>query len=98
MLSELVLSAVLELHKSNASVLAIISDGAGNSHSMWTQLGISSGKLDSACHHIEHPWEPSQRIYFICDVPHIIKGIRNHLKKHTYGLVRKKVQIFRVRF
>ncbi|KAH8033773.1 hypothetical protein HPB51_016228 [Rhipicephalus microplus] len=86
-LSELVLSAVLELHKSNASVLAIISDGAGNNRSMWAQLGIS-GKLDSSCHHIEHPWEPSQRIYFICDVPHIIKCIRNHLKKHTYGLAR----------
>ncbi|KAH8035469.1 hypothetical protein HPB51_005704 [Rhipicephalus microplus] len=85
-LSELVLSAVLELHKSNASVLAIISDGAGNNHSMWTQLGIS-GKLDSSCHHIEHPWEPSQRIYFICDVPHIIRCIRNHVKKHTYGLL-----------
>ncbi|XP_077564453.1 uncharacterized protein LOC144179904 [Haemaphysalis longicornis] len=84
-LSELVLRAVLELHKSNASVLPIISDGAGNNRSMWTQLGIS-GKLDSTCHHIEHPCEPSQRIYFICDVPHIIKCIRNHLKKHTYGL------------
>ncbi|KAK8764077.1 hypothetical protein V5799_033306 [Amblyomma americanum] len=30
--------------------------------------------------------EPSQQIYFICDVPHIIKCIRNHLKKHTYGM------------
>lgn len=53
-LSELVLSVVLELRKSNASVLAVISEGAGNNHSMWTQLGIS-GKLHSACHHIEHP-------------------------------------------
>lgn len=29
-LAELVMSAVLELHKNNASVLAVISDGAGN--------------------------------------------------------------------
>ncbi|KAH9384203.1 hypothetical protein HPB48_026196 [Haemaphysalis longicornis] len=82
-------SAVLELHKSNASVLAALGSREENNRSMWTQLGIS-GKLDSACHHIEHPWEPSRRIYFICDVPHIIKCIRNHLKKHTYGLVTKR--------
>ncbi|KAK8772159.1 hypothetical protein V5799_024595 [Amblyomma americanum] len=34
--------------------------------------------------YIEHPWEPSQKI--ICDVPHVVKCIRNHLKKHTYGM------------
>ncbi|KAH6924606.1 hypothetical protein HPB50_020136 [Hyalomma asiaticum] len=40
----------------------------------------------SPCNSIEHPWEPSQKIFFICDVPHIVKCIRNHLKKHTYGM------------
>ncbi|KAH8019311.1 hypothetical protein HPB51_018823 [Rhipicephalus microplus] len=84
-LSEIVISAVIQLHKHGASVLAIISDGAGNNCSMWSQLGIS-GKLDSARHFIEHPLEPSQNIYFICDIPHVIKCIRKHLKKHTYGM------------
>ncbi|KAH7978010.1 hypothetical protein HPB49_004155 [Dermacentor silvarum] len=84
-LAELVMSGILELHKNNASVLAVISDGAGNNRSMWSQLGVS-GKMDATCHFIEHPWEPSQNIYFICDVPHIVKCIRNHLRKHTYGM------------
>ncbi|KAH7944045.1 hypothetical protein HPB52_014878 [Rhipicephalus sanguineus] len=84
-LSELVISAVIQLHNHGASVLAVISDGAGNNRFMWSQLGIS-GKLDSTCHFIEHPLEPSQNIYFICDIPHVIKCIRNHLKKHTYGM------------
>lgn len=86
-LSELVISAVIQLHNHGASVLAVISDGAGNNRSMWSQLRIS-GKLDSACQFIEHPLEPSQNIYFICDIPRVIKCIRNHLKKHTYGMVR----------
>ncbi|KAL1480527.1 hypothetical protein MTO96_050943 [Rhipicephalus appendiculatus] len=87
-LSDLVISAVIQLHNHGAFVLAVISDGAGNNRSMWSQLGIS-GKLDSACHFIEHPLEPSQNIYFICDIPHVIRCIRNHLKKHTYGMVIK---------
>lgn len=37
-LSQLVISAVLQLHKNNVSVLAVISDGAGNNRSMWNQL------------------------------------------------------------
>lgn len=88
-LAELVMSAILELHKNNASVLAVISDGAGNNKSMWTQFGVS-GKMDAPHHFIEHPWEPSQNIYFVCDVPHIVKCIRNHLRKHTYAMVKKK--------
>ncbi|XP_049276172.1 LOW QUALITY PROTEIN: uncharacterized protein LOC125760320 [Rhipicephalus sanguineus] len=84
-LAQLLLSAVLQLHKHNASVLVVVSDGAGNNRSMWTNLGIS-GDMMSPCNSIEHPWEPSQKIFFICDVPHIVKCIRNHLKKHTYGM------------
>ncbi|KAK8777907.1 hypothetical protein V5799_020751 [Amblyomma americanum] len=84
-LAELVMSAILELHKNNASVLAVISDGAGNNKSMWSQFGVS-GKMDAPHHFIEHPWEPSQNIYFVCDVPHIVKCIRNHLRKHTYAM------------
>ncbi|KAH7958845.1 hypothetical protein HPB49_005717 [Dermacentor silvarum] len=34
--SKLLLSGVLKLHKSYASVLAVISDGPGNNRSMWT--------------------------------------------------------------
>ncbi|KAK8758213.1 hypothetical protein V5799_004155 [Amblyomma americanum] len=42
--------------------------------------------MDAPHHFIEHPWEPSQNIYFLCDVPHIVKCIRNHLRKHTYAM------------
>lgn len=38
---------LLKLHNSNASVLAVISDGAGNNRSIWSQLGVS-GKNE--CH------------------------------------------------
>ncbi|KAL1420011.1 hypothetical protein MTO96_024718 [Rhipicephalus appendiculatus] len=43
----------------------------------------------SPCNSTEHPWEPSRKIFVICDVPHIVKCTRNHLKKHIYGMVIK---------
>lgn len=78
-----VMSSVLELHKNNEPVLAVISNGAGNNRSMWSQFGVS-GKMDATCHFIQHPWELSQNTYFICDVPHIVKCIRNHPRKNAY--------------
>ncbi|KAK8786685.1 hypothetical protein V5799_023542 [Amblyomma americanum] len=34
---------------------------------------------------MEHPCLPDASHHFICDVPHIMKCIRNHLMKHKYG-------------
>lgn len=87
-LAELVLSAIILKLPKNVSVLVVISDGAANNNSMWSQFGVS-GKPDAPHHFIEHPWEPSQNIYFLCGVPHIVTCIRNHLRKHTYGMVEK---------
>ncbi|KAH8026327.1 hypothetical protein HPB51_019566 [Rhipicephalus microplus] len=84
-LAELVLEAVVRLHKHNATVISIVSDGAGNNRSMWQQLGVS-GSLAPPCHKIAHPCLPDWKfVHFICDVPHAIKCVRNHLLKHKYG-------------
>ncbi|KAG0443013.1 hypothetical protein HPB47_015378 [Ixodes persulcatus] len=85
-LAKLVLNAIIQLHKHNAFVLAVVSDGAGSNKSMWTKLGIS-GKFGATCHKLEHPCDPSKTLYFLCDVPHIMKCIRNHLKIHRFGQV-----------
>ncbi|KAG0422680.1 hypothetical protein HPB47_001513 [Ixodes persulcatus] len=84
-LAELVLEAVVQLHKFGATVLAVVSDGAGNNKSMWQQFSVSGGMVNTR-HKIPHPCLPDgQYLHFICDVPHVIKCIRNHLLKHQYG-------------
>ncbi|XP_077485833.1 uncharacterized protein LOC144096855 [Amblyomma americanum] len=84
-LAKVVMSSVLQLHEHGARVLAVISDGAGNNKSMWTHLGIS-GKVEHPQCKIEHPCLPEGTfLHFICDVPHIVKCIRNHMMKHKYG-------------
>ncbi|KAH8020274.1 hypothetical protein HPB51_025764 [Rhipicephalus microplus] len=52
---------------------------------MWQQLGVS-GSMAAPCHKIAHPCLPDGKfVHFICDVPHAIKCVRNHLLKHKYG-------------
>ncbi|KAH8033008.1 hypothetical protein HPB51_004932 [Rhipicephalus microplus] len=87
-LAQLVLEAVIQLHKHGATVIAVVSDGAGNNRSMWQQLGVS-GSIESPCHKISHPCLPEGNfLHFLCDVPHALKCVRNHLLKHKYGQAR----------
>ncbi|KAH8034718.1 hypothetical protein HPB51_000812 [Rhipicephalus microplus] len=85
-LARLVLEAILQLHKHNATVVAVISDGASTNKAMWSCFGIK-GKLHEPKHRVDHPCVPDQQLYFLCDVPHIIKCIRNHLMRHKYGMI-----------
>lgn len=88
-LAKVVINSVLQLHEHGAKVPAVISDGAGNNKSTWTRLGIS-GKLQQPKCKMAHPCLPEGTfLHFICDVPHIIKCIRNHMMKHKLGQVSK---------
>ncbi|KAH8036601.1 hypothetical protein HPB51_002139 [Rhipicephalus microplus] len=53
---------------------------------MWSCFVIK-GKLHEPKHRVDHPCVPDQQLYFLCDVPHIIKCIRNHLMRHKYGML-----------
>ncbi|KAL1486104.1 hypothetical protein MTO96_047101 [Rhipicephalus appendiculatus] len=88
-LAELVLEAVVQLHKYAATVFAMVSDGAGNNKSMWQRFGVS-GAISNTRHRVQHPCLPEgQHFDFICDVPHAIKCVRIHVLKHGYGQVIK---------
>ncbi|KAG0442857.1 hypothetical protein HPB47_015547 [Ixodes persulcatus] len=43
--------------------------------------------MESPRHKVEHPCEPCLHLYFMCDTPHLIKCIRNHLLRHQYGVL-----------
>ncbi|KAG0443319.1 hypothetical protein HPB47_015050, partial [Ixodes persulcatus] len=84
-LANIVMKAIAQLSKQNAVVIAI-SDGASTNKAMWSKFGIS-GKFHAPKHKVEHPLEPNQDLYLLCDVPHVIKCIRNHLLRHKYGMI-----------
>lgn len=89
-LAQLVLEAVIQHHKHGATVIAVVSDGAGNNRSVWQQLGVS-GSMEAPCHKIPHPClSEGNFLHFLCDVPHALKCVRNHLLKHKCGHVRTR--------
>ncbi|KAH9364652.1 hypothetical protein HPB48_018460 [Haemaphysalis longicornis] len=53
---------------------------------MWSAFGVT-GKFYAPVHKPEHPCIPDKSLHFLCDVPHIIKCIRNHLLRHKYGMI-----------
>ncbi|KAH8038357.1 hypothetical protein HPB51_001140 [Rhipicephalus microplus] len=85
-LAKIVISTVLQLHQYGAKVLTVISDGARSKKFMWTHLGVNGKPEDPKCK-IKHPCLPDASLHFICDVPHIMQCIRNHLMKHKYAQI-----------
>lgn len=86
-LAKIVVESVLKLESYGATIIGVVSDGAGNNRSMWTHVGIS-GKLSQPVNKIAHlTLEEGRSLHFMCDVPHLVKCVRNHLLIHTYGKV-----------
>ncbi|KAH9374512.1 hypothetical protein HPB48_021021 [Haemaphysalis longicornis] len=83
-LAHLVTEAVMELAKHNASLIAVVSYGAGSNKSMWARLCIS-GRLTAAVHKVQHPCIPGEHLHFLCDVPHMVKCIRNHMQRYNHA-------------
>lgn len=63
-----------------------MSDGASTNKAIWSTFGIK-GKLYALKDKVYHPCVSDQQLYFLCDVPHIVKCIRYHLMRHKYGMV-----------
>ncbi|KAH9364614.1 hypothetical protein HPB48_012839 [Haemaphysalis longicornis] len=70
-LASMVLEAVIQLHKQNATVVAF----------------SVTGTFHVPVHKSEHPCIPDKRLYFLCYAPHISKCIRNHLLRHKFGMI-----------
>ena len=77
-------SAILEPR--NARLIALISDGHRTNKSLWAAFGIS-GEQGRIKHWIPHSTVKGAKIFFISDVPHLMKCVRNHIwnKKTFYS-------------
>lgn len=72
------------LYARGITVRAVVSDMGPNNQSMWKQLGIAS-KRDGVVNCVQHP-VASSIIYFLADVPHLLKNLRNMLLTHYITL------------
>jgi len=77
-LAHLLLKCVILLENSGARVDGLVCDGASTNRSAISMLGYD-GKLGSLQNKMKHPCDASRSIFFFCDMPHVLKTIRNNL-------------------
>lgn len=85
-LSELIMKAIIMLHRSGALVKAIVCDGCASNKAMLSKLNING--MDNGRNFLVHPIDDSIKIYAFIDVPHLVKCTRNNILNHVNVQVR----------
>lgn len=63
-------------------VHALISDMGSCNQAVWNRLGLRAGKGGARSCSVQHPRDSTRRLYFLADVPHLLKNLRGHLTKN----------------
>lgn len=79
-LSKFILQAIILLENSGALVDGIVCDGASTNRSALTSFGFN-GDMKNVQNKMPNPCDSQRSIFFFCDVPHLLKTIRNNLLK-----------------
>ncbi|KAH7932620.1 hypothetical protein HPB49_000096 [Dermacentor silvarum] len=76
MLAKLLLEATLLSEQAGLFVDFVSCDGATWNRSMWRSFGIGASSGKTTCS-ATHPVDPSRRLHFCSDFPHLVKCVRN---------------------
>ncbi|ODN01854.1 Transposable element P transposase [Orchesella cincta] len=71
-LAKMLISAI----KVGLQVVGFVSDGAATNKSMWRELGIPTNVGSGIVNSITNPVDEGRQVFFLCDIPHILKCIR----------------------
>jgi len=85
-LSKFILQAIILLENSGALVDGIVCDGASSNRSALASFGFN-GDVKNVQNKMQNPCDKERSIFFFCDVPHLLKTIRNNLLKAREFLV-----------
>lgn len=77
-LKQLVDKALTILEQRGARVTNIVCDGAQTNRAFWKKCMIS-GKTENLKHYMSHPLLEEAKVYFLSDVPHLFKCVRNYI-------------------
>ncbi|KAI9563207.1 hypothetical protein GHT06_010665 [Daphnia sinensis] len=80
-LAELIVKSLISLHKVNAIVKNTVCDGSSANKLAYKHLGVN-GKLVGGQHYMYHPLDSTSKLFFLFDVPHLLKTTKNNLLKH----------------
>jgi hypothetical protein len=75
---KVVIQIITELNAVNVNVRAIVCDMGSGNRALWRAAGISA-REDLIANSVKHPTLPDCLLYFLPDVPHVLKNVRNCL-------------------
>ncbi|KAH6932627.1 hypothetical protein HPB50_008196 [Hyalomma asiaticum] len=76
--------ATILAEKSGLFVDFVTCDGASWNRNMWKRLGIIASAKSLKCK-VQHPTDASRHPFFVSDLPHLIKCLRNSLLKMGFN-------------
>ncbi|KAH6933468.1 hypothetical protein HPB50_015413 [Hyalomma asiaticum] len=85
-----------EAEKAGLKVDFITSDGATWNRKMWSVMGIKAPLTETKCSTL-HPVDPTCKLHFLSDFPHLIKCLRNGLLRSDYETPERRVSLEFVR-
>ena len=90
-LASLILTAMIACERAGARIHAIVCDEAQTNRGLWKHFGIKAKLGENLISCFENPADMDgiRKIYFISDVPHLFKCIRNNL------LMRKEFKVIK---
>ena len=74
--------AIIYLEFAGFKVRSLVCDGASPNRKFFRLHG--NGTSSSPTYSMANPVDPSRKVYFICDVPHLLKTTRNNLENSGY--------------
>ena len=74
-----------ELNSHSLRVRAVTSDMGTSNTGMWKSAGLNIDDINSPCF-VQHPCNSSHKLYFMADVPHLLKSLRNCLENQQIVL------------
>jgi hypothetical protein len=78
---QIVKQVIEQLHAVAVNVRAVVCDMGSCNRTMWRAAGVTACK-EEIVNTIKHPTLPDQRLYFLPDIPHVLKNVRNCLLSH----------------
>ncbi|XP_071499561.1 uncharacterized protein [Diadema antillarum] len=85
-----VMRTVLKVETAGLKVRAIVSDGASCNRKFYKMCMVHG---DGYGHYTMNPAETDRKIYFFCDVPHLLKTSRNNLENSGFNRQSRNLQI-----
>lgn len=79
---EIILDIIRRSHDVGLHVTNVTSDMGSPNRAMWSSFGISVTQHQTPIFYIPHPIEPHKNLYFLADIPHVIKNCKASLLKN----------------